>query len=259
MNIPTLKELNEKGIEPEILFWVGCAGSFDDRAKKITKSFVRLLNKAEVSFGVLGTEESCTGDPAKRAGNEFLFQMQAVSNIEVLNSYNIKKIVTTCPHCFNTIKNEYPSLGGLYDVIHHTQLLDQLIKDGRIKVEKDLYKGKKITFHDPCYLGRANKEYTAPRSLINSVKADLKEMKSCKEKALCCGAGGAQMFKESEQGNQEINIKRTKQAINTNAKIIAAGCPFCNTMLSDGIKSESENIDVKVMDISEIIDDSIAD
>jgi heterodisulfide reductase subunit D len=259
MNIPTLKELNEKGIEPEILFWVGCAGSFDDRAKKITKSFVRLLNKAEVSFGVLGTEESCTGDPAKRAGNEFLFQMQAVSNIEVLKSYNIKKIVTTCPHCFNTIKNEYPSLGGSYDVIHHTQLLDQLIKDGRIKVEKDLYKGKKITFHDPCYLGRANKEYTAPRSLINSVKADLKEMKSCKEKALCCGAGGAQMFKESEQGNQEINIKRTKQAINTNAKIIAAGCPFCNTMLSDGIKSESENIDVKVMDISEIIDDSIAD
>ena len=259
MNIPTLKELNEKGIEPEILFWVGCAGSFDDRAKKITKSFVRLLNKAEVSFGVLGTEESCTGDPAKRAGNEFLFQMQAVSNIEVLNSYNIKKIVTTCPHCFNTIKNEYPSLGGSYDVIHHTQLLDQLIKDGRIKVEKDLYKGKKITFHDPCYLGRANKEYTAPRSLINSVKADLKEMKSCKEKALCCGAGGAQMFKESEQGNQEINIKRTKQAINTNAKIIAAGCPFCNTMLSDGIKSESENMDVKVMDISEIIDDSTAD
>ena len=259
MNIPTLKELIEKGIEPEILFWVGCAGSFDDRAKKITKSFVRLLNKAEVSFGVLGTEESCTGDPAKRAGNEFLYQMQAVSNIEVLNSYNIKKIVTTCPHCFNTIKNEYPSLGGSYDVIHHTQLLDQLIKDGRIKVEKDLYKGKKITFHDPCYLGRANKEYTAPRSLINSVKADLKEMKSCKEKALCCGAGGAQMFKESEQGNQEINIKRTKQAINTNAKIIAAGCPFCNTMLSDGIKSESENIDVKVMDISEIIDDSIAD
>ena len=259
MNIPTLKELNEKGIEPEILFWVGCAGSFDDRAKKITKSFVRLLNKAEVSFGVLGVEESCTGDPAKRAGNEFLFQMQAVSNIEVLNSYNIKKIVTTCPHCFNTIKNEYPSLGGSYDVIHHTQLLDQLIKDGRIKVEKDLYKGKKITFHDPCYLGRANKEYTAPRSLINSVKADLKEMKSCKEKALCCGAGGAQMFKESEQGNQEINIKRTKQAINTNAKIIAAGCPFCNTMLSDGIKSESENMDVKVMDISEIIDDSIAD
>ena len=259
MNIPTLKELNEKGIEPEILFWVGCAGSFDDRAKKITKSFVRLLNKARVSFGVLGVEESCTGDPAKRAGNEFLFQMQAVSNIEVLNSYNIKKIVTTCPHCFNTIKNEYPSLGGSYDVIHHTQLLDQLIKDGRIKVEKDLYKGKKITFHDPCYLGRANKEYTAPRSLINSVKADLKEMKSCKEKALCCGAGGAQMFKESEQGNQEINIKRTKQAINTNAKIIAAGCPFCNTMLSDGIKSESENLDIKVMDISEIINDSITD
>ena len=259
LKVFTVSELVAQGKQPEILFWVGCAGSFDDRAKKITKSFVRLLNKAEVSFGVLGVEESCTGDPAKRAGNEFLFQMQAVSNIEVLNSYNIKKIVTTCPHCFNTIKNEYPSLGGSYDVVHHTQLLDQLIKDGRIKVEKDLYKGKKITFHDPCYLGRANKEYTAPRSLINSVKADLKEMKSCKEKALCCGAGGAQMFKESEKGNQEINIKRTKQAINTNAKIIAAGCPFCNTMLSDGIKSEDENMDVKVMDISEIIDDSVID
>ena len=255
MNVPTLKELSDQGISPEILFWVGCAGSFDDRAKKITKSFVSLLNKANISFGVLGTEESCTGDPAKRAGNEFLFQMQALTNIETLNSYNIKKIVTACPHCFNTIKNEYPGLGGSYDVVHHTQLLDDLISNGKIKILNDSFKGKKITFHDPCYLGRANKEYKAPRNLIHSVKADLKEMKSCKEKALCCGAGGAQMFKESEKGNQEINIKRTEEAINTEAKIIAAGCPFCNTMLSDGVKSQ-DNSNVSVLDLAEIIDES---
>ena len=255
MNVPTLKELSDQGISPEILFWVGCAGSFDDRAKKITKSFVSLLNKANISFGVLGTEESCTGDPAKRAGNEFLFQMQALTNIETLNSYNVKKIVTACPHCFNTIKNEYPGLGGSYDVVHHTQLLDDLISNGKIKILNDSFKGKKITFHDPCYLGRANKEYKAPRNLIQSVKADLKEMKSCKEKALCCGAGGAQMFKESEKGNQEINIKRTEEAINTDAKIIAAGCPFCNTMLSDGVKSQDNN-NVSVLDLAEIIDES---
>ena len=258
MNVPTLKELSDQGISPEILFWVGCAGSFDDRAKKITKSFVRLLNRANISFGVLGNEESCTGDPAKRAGNEFLFQMQALTNIKTLNSYNVKKIVTACPHCFNTIKNEYPGLGGSYEVVHHTQLLDELISIGKIKISNDSFKGKRITFHDPCYLGRANKEYKAPRNLIQSVKADLKEMKNCKEKGLCCGAGGAQMFKESEKGNQEINIKRTEEAINTKAKIIAAGCPFCNTMLSDGIKSQ-DNSDVSVLDLAEIIDKSTSD
>ncbi|MFL2602575.1 MAG: (Fe-S)-binding protein [Flavobacteriaceae bacterium] len=259
MNVPTLKELSQNGLDPEILFWVGCAGSFDERAKKITKSFVKLLNKANISFGVLGIEESCTGDPAKRAGNEFLYQMQAVSNIEILNSYNFKKIVTTCPHCFNTIKNEYPSLGGNYDVIHHTQLLDDLIKNGKIKVQNESFKGKKITFHDPCYLGRANKEFKAPRNLIDSVKADLKEMKSCKEKGLCCGAGGAQMFKDAEKGNEEINIKRTKEAIDTNAKIIAAGCPFCNTMLSDGLKNQKAEQKVKVLDIAEIVEQASID
>ena len=259
MNVPTLKELSQKGLDPEILFWIGCAGSFDERAKKITKSFVKLLNKANISFGVLGIEESCTGDPAKRAGYEFLYQMQAVSNIETLNSYNFKKIVTTCPHCFNTIKNEYPSLGGNYDVIHHTQLLDDLIKNGKIKVQNESFKGKKITFHDPCYLGRANKEFKAPRNLIDSVKADLKEMKSCKEKGLCCGAGGAQMFKDAEKGNEEINIKRTKEAIDTNAKIIAAGCPFCNTMLSDGLKNQKAEQKVKVLDIAEIVEQASID
>jgi len=256
MNILTIRELKDKGIEPEILFWVGCAGSFDDRAKRITKSFASLLNKAGVSFAVLGKEESCTGDPAKRAGNEFLFQMQAVSNIEVLNQYNFKKIVTTCPHCFNTLKNEYPELGGKYDVIHHTELLSTLISEQKIKIDNSEFNGKKITFHDPCYLGRANKVYEPPRKLIESLNADLKEMKSCKEKGLCCGAGGAQMFKESEKGNKEINIKRTEEALDTKSEIIAAGCPFCNTMLTDGIKNKEMEDKVHVYDIAELLDKS---
>ena len=256
MNILTIKELKDKGIEPEILFWVGCAGSFDDRAKRITKSFASLLNKAGVSFAVLGKEESCTGDPAKRAGNEFLFQMQAVSNIEVLNQYNFKKIVTTCPHCFNTLKNEYPELGGKYDVIHHTELLSTLISEQKITIDNSEFNGKKITFHDPCYLGRANKVYEPPRKLIESLNADLKEMKCCKEKGLCCGAGGAQMFKESEKGNKEINIKRTEEALETKSEIIAAGCPFCNTMLTDGIKNKEMEDKVRVYDIAELLDKS---
>ena len=256
MNISTIKELQNKGLQPEILFWVGCAGSFDDRAKKITKSFVSLLNKAGVSFAVLGKEESCTGDPAKRAGNEFLFQMQAVSNIEILNQYNFKKIVTTCPHCLNTLKNEYPDLGGKYDVIHHTELLSTLISEQKIKIDNSELNGKKITFHDPCYLGRANKVYEPPRKLIESLNADLKEMKSCKEKGLCCGAGGAQMFKESEKGNKEINIKRTEEAIETKSEIIAAGCPFCNTMLTDGIKNKEMDDKVHVYDVAELLDKS---
>lgn len=259
LKIKTIEDFKSEGTSPEILFWVGCAGSFDDRAKRITKAFVKILNSANISFGVLGKDESCTGDPAKRAGNEFLFQMQAMTNIETLNSFEIKTIVTTCPHCFNTIKNEYPSLGGNYDVIHHTQLLDDLIKNGKIKVQNESFKGKKITFHDPCYLGRANKEFKAPRNLIDSVKADLKEMKSCKEKGLCCGAGGAQMFKDAEKGNEEINIKRTKEAIDTNAKIIAAGCPFCNTMLSDGLKNQKAEQKVKVLDIAEIVEQASID
>ena len=253
MNILTIRELKDKGIEPEILFWVGCAGSFDDRAKRITKSFANLLNKAGVSFAVLGKEESCTGDPAKRAGNEFLFQMQAVSNIEVLNQYNFKKIVTTCPHCFNTLKNEYPELGGKYDVIHHTELLSTLISEQKIKIDNSEFNGKKITFHDPCYLGRANKVYEPPRKLIESLNADLKEMKSCKEKGLCCGAGGAQMFKESEKGNKEINIKRTEEALETKSEIIAAGCPFCNTMMTDGVKNFEKEGEVEVLDVAELI------
>ena len=253
IEIHTFADLLAQGKTPEILFWVGCAGSFDERAKKITKAFAKILNKANVSFAVLGSEEGCTGDPAKRAGNEFLYQMQALTNIEVLNGYNIKKIVTTCPHCFNTLKNEYPELGGNYDVIHHTQFIRSLLNEGRLTVNGGAYKGKRITFHDPCYLGRANNIYEAPREVLEKLDAELSEMKSCKQKGLCCGAGGAQMFKESEPGIKEVNIKRTEQALDTKPEIIAAGCPFCNTMLTDGIKNKKREEDVKVLDIAELI------
>ncbi len=253
LKVPTMAECMAAGKQPEVLFWVGCAGSFDDRAKKITKAFVKLLNKADVDFAVLGSEESCTGDPAKRAGNEFLFQMQAVTNIEVMNAYEIKTVVTTCPHCFNTIKNEYPGLGGNYKVMHHTQFLKSLLADGRLTVEGGQYKGKRITFHDPCYLGRANNVYEAPRDLIKKLDAELVEMKSCKSRGLCCGAGGAQMFKEAEPGNKEVNIERTEQALETKPEIIAAGCPFCNTMMSDGVKNKEKEGEIAVMDIAELI------
>lgn len=252
-NVPTMAEMLAKGEQPEVLFWVGCAGSFDDRAKKITKAMVKILQHAQVSFAVLGTEESCSGDPAKRAGNEFLFQMQAMMNIEVLNGYQAKKIVTACPHCFNTIKNEYPELGGTYEVLHHTQFLNDLIKEGRLKVQGGTYKGKKITFHDPCYLGRANNVYEAPRALIEKLDAALVEMKRSRANGLCCGAGGAQMFKEPEPGIKDINVARTEEALETAPQIIAAGCPFCNTMLTDGVKAKEREKEVQVLDIAELI------
>ncbi len=253
IQVPTMAEYMAQGKKPEVLFWVGCAGSFDDRAKKITKAFVKLLHNAKVDFAVLGTEEGCTGDPAKRAGNEFLFQMQAMMNIEVLNGYEIKKVVTACPHCFNTIKNEYPGLGGTYEVMHHTQFLKSLMNEGRLKVEGGKFKGKRITFHDPCYLGRANGEYEAPRELLQKLEVELTEMKRCKSRGLCCGAGGAQMFKEPEPGDKDINIERTDEALDTKPDIIAAGCPFCNTMLTDGVKNFNKEGDVAVMDVAEMI------
>ena len=253
LKIKTIENFQIEGTSPEILFWIGCAGSFDDRAKRITKAFVKILNSANISFGVLGKDESCTGDPAKRAGNEFLFQMQAMTNIEKLNSFEIKTIVTTCPHCFNTLKNEYPSLGGNYDVYHHTQFINKLLSDGRFSIKGGSYKGKKITYHDPCFLGRANKEYNAPRNLIKKLDAELSELKRCKSKALCCGAGGAQMFKESEKGKIEINIERAQEIKENNSKIVATGCPFCNTMLTDGTKSFEDNKKVEVLDIAELI------
>jgi Fe-S oxidoreductase len=254
LHVPTMSEMIAKGETPEILFWVGCAGSFDDRAKKITKALVKILNHCKVNFAVLGTEESCSGDPAKRAGNEFTFQMQAMMNIQILNGYEVKKIVTACPHCFNTLKNEYPELGGEYEVVHHTQLIQDLINTGKLALEgSETYKGKKITFHDPCYLGRANDVYEAPRSLIEKLDAELVEMKRCKSKGLCCGAGGAQMFKEAEPGTKEINIERTEDALETAAEIIATGCPFCNTMMTDGIKNVEKEDAIKVLDVAELI------
>ena len=253
LRVPTMAEMLATGETPDILFWVGCSGSFDDRAKKITKAVVKILNHCQVKFAVLGTEESCTGDPAKRAGNEFTFQMQAMMNIQVLNGYEIKKIVTACPHCFNTIKNEYPELGGLYEVMHHTQFLKALVDDGRLTIEGGQFKGKRITFHDPCYLGRANNVYEAPRELIEKLDVELVEMKRSRANGLCCGAGGAQMFKDAEPGNKEVNIERTEDALETKPDIIAAGCPFCNTMMTDGVKNKEKEASIKVMDVAELI------
>lgn len=254
MQVPSMAEMMMKGQQPEVLFWVGCAGSFDQRAQKITKAFALILEKAGVSFAILGKEETCTGDPARRAGNEFLFQMMAYQNIQILNGYGIKKIVTTCPHCFNTLKNEYPELGGNYEVIHHTTLLQQLINDGKIKMkEAGSFKGKRITYHDSCYLGRANTIYEAPRIVLEMLDAELVEMKRCRSNGLCCGAGGAQMFKEDEPGTSRINIERTDEALELKPNVIAAACPFCNTMMTDGVKNREQENNVQVLDIAEII------
>ena len=253
MKIPTLASMTSEGRKPDVLFWVGCSGSFDERAKKITKAFVKILNNSGISYAVLGSEETCTGDPAKRSGNEFLFQMQAIANIELMNGYGVTKIVTTCPHCFNTLKNEYPELGGNYQVEHHTQFLKKLLDEGKMKLQGGSFKGKRITFHDPCYLGRANNIYEAPRELIKKLDAELVEMRNCKSKGLCCGAGGAQMFKEPEKGNKDINIERTEQAIEVKPDIIAAGCPFCNTMMTDGVKNKEKEDSIPVKDIAELI------
>jgi len=248
-----MAELLAEGKVPEVLFWVGCAGSFDDRAKKITKAFVRIMNKAGIEFAVLGTEESCTGDPAKRAGNEFLFQMQAAMNIQVLNGYEIKKIVTTCPHCFNTIKNEYPELGGNYEVLHHTELINSLLEEGRITVESGKFEGRSVTYHDACYLGRSNGIYEVPRSLLKALDIEIKEMTNNRQRGMCCGAGGAQMFKEAEKGNEEVNVARTREALAQKTDFIATGCPFCNTMMTDGVKFHEKEGTVKVLDLAEMI------
>lgn len=253
LEIPTLAEMTAKGESPELLFWVGCAGSYDERAQRITKDICKILHHVGIKFGILGTEEGCTGDPAKRAGNEFLFQMQAMTNIEVLNGYNVKRIVTACPHCFNTLKNEYPEIGGSYEVIHHTQLIQSLIDEGKLRPnDQHEFKGKRITYHDPCYLGRANNVYEAPRVVLETLDADLVELKRCKSNGLCCGAGGAQMFKEPEPGNKDINIERTTEVLKSGASLVASACPFCMTMLRDGIKNQDKEQQIDVLDIAEI-------
>lgn len=259
MQVPTMTELTAKGESPEILFWVGCAGSFDQRAQRITVAFATILDKVGIRYAILGKEEMCTGDPVRRAGNEFLFQMMAYQNIQLLNTYGIKKIVTTCPHCFNIFRNEYPALGGQYEVIHHTVLLQQLLDEGRIRLkEGGPYKGKRITYHDSCYLGRANHIYEAPRKVLEALDAELVEMRRCRSKGLCCGAGGAQMFKEEEKGQTRVNFERSGEALATGAGVIAAACPFCNTMLTDGVKHEEKEEAVKVLDVAELIAASIA-
>ncbi|MEO6329233.1 MAG: (Fe-S)-binding protein [Ginsengibacter sp.] len=254
MQVPRMAEMAVAGETPEVLFWVGCAGSFDQRAQKITIAFASILDKAGIKYAILGKEEMCTGDPARRAGNEFMFQMMAYQNIQILNGYGIKKIVTACPHCFNILKNEYPELGGNYEVIHHATFIQQLIDEGTIRMkEQGNFNGKKITYHDSCYLGRANNIYEAPRKVLEALDIDLVEMKRCRSNGLCCGAGGAQMFKEEEKGDIRINIERTKEALQTGAAIIAAACPFCNTMLTDGVNVNEKEEEVRVLDIAEMI------
>lgn len=254
IQVKTMAEYAAEGTQPELLFWVGCAGSFDARAQKVTVAFTKILNQVGIDFAILGQEESCTGDPARRAGNEFVFQMTALQNIEVMNMYGVQKIVTTCPHCFNTLKNEYPDLGGNYEVIHHTQLLQTLINEGRIKMtEGGTFKGKKITYHDSCYIGRVNGIYEAPRQVLEELDADLVELKRCRSNGLCCGAGGAQMFKEDEPGNKTINTERVEEAIETGSEVIAVNCPFCLTMMTDGVKAKEKQDMVMVYDLAELI------
>jgi len=253
MHVPTMAEMMAAGENPEVLFWVGCAGSFDQRAQKITKAFASILEKAAIKFAILGKEEMCNGDPARRAGNEFMFQMMAYQNIQTLNNYGVKKIVTACPHCFNILKNEYKELGGDYEVMHHTSFIQQLIDEGKIRIkEGGAFKGKRITFHDSCYLGRANNIYEAPRKVLETLDAELVEMKRCRSNGLCCGAGGAQMFKEEEKGSTRVNWERTSEALDTGAAIIASACPFCNTMLTDGVKTK-EKEEVQVLDVAELV------
>lgn len=257
IKVPTFAEKMAKGEQPEYLFWVGSAGSFDDRAKKITQAFVKVLEYAKVNYAVLGDEETDTGESAKRAGSEFVFQMQAFQNIELLNQYNVKKIVTCDPHDFSILKNEYNELGGSYEVFHHSQFLQQLIETGKLKLDKSVFGNKKITYHDPCYLGRGNGEYEAPRFVINQITDNFNELARNKQRALCCGAGGAQMFKEAEKGSKEVYEERTEDVLAVNPNVVVTACPFCMTMLTDGVKYKEQQENIKVKDLAEIIAESL--
>lgn len=257
IDVPLMADCASRNHKPEYLYWVGCAGAFDDRYRKVARAFTRILTHLKTDFAVLGTEESCTGDPARRAGNEMLFQMQAFANIETFGRYNVKKILTTCPHCFNVFKNEYPDLGGSYEVIHYADFLMSKVKSGELNIGPEVFGQTAITFHDPCYLGRANDMYEAPRNVLKSVHAKNTEMKRHGSFALCCGAGGAQMFKEAEKGNKEIFIERTEEALETGAGIIATACPFCMVMLTDGLKYKNREEDVRNLDLAEIVAEAL--
>ena len=253
MKVYTVEEFKSRGKEPEIVFWVGCAGSFDSRAQKITYALVKILHHAGIDFAVLGNDESCTGDPARRSGNEFVFQMSALQNIQTLNMNNVNKMVTTCPHCFNTIKNEYPALGGQYDIIHHSVLISTLIKEGRIRIDSSKLADKNIVYHDSCYLGRVNNIYDAPREILNALGSKVSEVKRNRDNGLCCGAGGAQMFKEEEPGDKKVNLERVEELLEQNPDIIAVNCPYCTLMMDDGLKNKGMDEKVMVYDISELI------
>ncbi len=253
MRLPVMSDLAAAGKTPEYLFWVGSAGAFDDRYKQVTRSFIKILNFLSIDYAVLGTEESSSGDVARRAGNEMLFQMQALMNIEVFNGYGIKKIITCDPHAFNTFTNEYPDLGGRYEISHHTQFLREMILSGKLPLSKAFFEGMDVTFHDPCYLGRGNGEYKAPREVLGAMASSIKEMNRNRSFALCCGAGGGQMFKEAEHGNKEVFMERTGDALETGAAIIATACPYCMVMLTDGIKYNNKEDEVKVLDLAEMV------
>jgi len=256
MEIPTMADVASRGESVDVLFWVGCAGSFDDRYKSVTRSFARILKAADIKFAVLGTEEACTGDPAKRAGNEFLAQIQAMTNVQTLNGYGVKRIVTACPHCFNQLQNEYPAVGGNYEVMHHSVLLAKLIKEGKVIVNESALSNTTVTYHDSCYMGRGNGVYEAPRDVLNALKAELKEMKRSKAKGMCCGGGGAQVFKEEEPGKIRVNTARAAEAVETGSTVVAAACPFCMIMLEDGMKQNNAEEKVKVRDLAELVADA---
>ena len=253
LNIPVMADLAARGEKPEYLFWVGCAGAFDDRYRKVTRAFAKILFHAGVNYAVLGKEESCTGDPARRAGNEMLYQMQALHNIEIFTSYGITKIITICPHCYNIFRNDYPDLGGHYEVINYLSLIYTFILDGKLNVNAADLLYSKITYHDPCYLGRANDIYDEPRTILHHLTTNLVEMPRNRSFALCCGGGGGQMFKEAEKGNKEIYLERTEEALQTDAKVIATSCPFCMNMITDGLKYKNREDEVKNYDIAELI------
>jgi Fe-S oxidoreductase len=236
----------------EYLYWVGCAGSFDDKNQKVTIAMAKLLQRAEIDFAILGPSEQCTGDPARRSGNEYIFQMLATANIESLNGMGVKKIITQCPHCFNTLLNEYPQLGGHFEVIHHSQLLEQLIDSGRLDLSEARLE-ERVVYHDSCYLGRHNDVYLAPRNVIGSLAGiDIVEMPRNGTKGMCCGAGGARMWMEETIG-KKVNVERAQEAIATGADRIAVACPFCYVMMDDGVKGEGKDEEVKVQDIAEIL------